>query len=168
MLRQETSSFPAGGCVADAGPIMKAIPHIARVLLGFIFTVFGLNGFLHFIPMPPPTGVAGQFMGALAGSEYLAVVFALQLVGGVLLLANRFVPLALTLLGPVIVNIVLFHIFMAPGGMAMALVVSLLWLVVFWSVRTAFAGIFQPRVTSEISAHRSAGLENARAAAAVR
>jgi putative oxidoreductase len=147
---------------------MKAIPHIARVLLGFIFTVFGLNEFLHFIPMPPPTGAAGQFMGALAGSQYLAVVFALQLVGGVLLLVNRFVPLALTLLGPVIVNIVLFHIFMAPAGMAMAMVVSLLWLVVFWSVRTAFAGIFQPRVTSEIPATRSAGLENPRAAAAVR
>jgi putative oxidoreductase len=154
--------------VADAPSIMKAIPHIARVLLGFIFTVFGLNGFLHFIPMPPPTGVAGQFMGALAGSHYLAVVFALQLVGGVLLLANRFVPLALTLLGPVIVNIVLFHIFMAPAGMAMAMVVSLLWLVVFWSVRTAFAFIFQPRVTSDIPAHRSTGVENARAAAAVR
>jgi len=126
---------------------MKTIYIIARLLLGLIFTVFGLNGFLHFIPMPPPTGVAGQYMGALFVSHYLVAVFALQLAGGVLLLINRFVPIALTLLGPVIVNILLFHITMAPSGIALALVVTLLWICVFAQVRSAFAGIFQPRVS---------------------
>ena len=128
---------------------MKTITVISRYLLGLIFTVFGLNGFLHFIPMPPPSGLAGQFMGALFVSHYLVPVFALQLIGGVLLLANRYVPLALTLLGPVIVNVVLFHALMAPEGLPLAVVVTVLWGAVFASVRTAFAGIFQQRVSTE-------------------
>ena len=74
---------------------MKIAVLIARFLLGLLFAVFGLNGFLHFIPMPPPAGLAGQYMGALFLSHYLVVVFLLQLIGGLLLLANRFVPLAL-------------------------------------------------------------------------
>lgn len=130
---------------------MKTSATIARYLLGLIFFIFGLNGFLHFIPMPPPQGIAGQFMGALFGSGVLSVVMAIQLAGGVLLLANRFVPLALTLLGPVIVNIVLFHALMEPTGIPLALVVTGLWLVVAFSVRRAFAGIFVSR-TSETPA----------------
>jgi len=93
---------------------MKIAALISRILLGLLFTVFGLNGFLHFIPMKAPTGLAGQYMGALFVSHYLVVVFLVQLIGGVLLLVNRFVPLALLLLGPVLVNILLFHTFMAP------------------------------------------------------
>src|SRR5688572_19540952 len=93
---------------------MKTLLHISRLLLGTMFLVFGLNGFLNFIPMPPPTGVAGQYLGALFVSHYLAAVFALEIVAGVLLLANRFVRLALTILAPILVNIVLFHAFMAP------------------------------------------------------
>jgi putative oxidoreductase len=73
--------------------IMKTAFVIARYLAGVIFLVFGLNGFLNFIPMPPPGGVAGQFMGALYASHYLWVIFAFQLVAAVLLLANRYVPL---------------------------------------------------------------------------
>jgi putative oxidoreductase len=80
-------------------------------------------------------------MGALFLSHYLAVVFLLELVGGLLLLVNRYVPLALTLLGPVLVNIVLFHSTMAPEGLPMALVATVLWLVVFAQVRRAFAGL---------------------------
>src|ERR1700710_519899 len=113
---------------------MKIAVLIARILLGLLFLVFGLNGFLHFIPMPPPTGLAGQYMGALYVSHYLTVVFLVQVVGGALLLANRFVPLALTLLGAVIVNILLFHSVLAPEGLPLALVTTLLWLVVFGSV----------------------------------
>jgi hypothetical protein len=124
---------------------MKIAFTIARVLLGLLFTVFGLNGFLHFIPMQPPAGLAGQYMGALFISHYLVVVFLLQLVGGFLLLANRYVPLALLLLGPVVVNIVLFHSFLAPEGLPMAFVAALLWVVVFAGVRTAFAGVFVQR-----------------------
>jgi len=121
---------------------MKIAVTIARILLGLMFTVFGANGFLHFIPMPPPSGLAGQYMGALFLSHYLVVVFLLQLVGGLLLLANRYVPLALVLLGPVIVNIVLFHSFLAPQGLPMALFAAVLWLVVFVGHRKAFEGLF--------------------------
>jgi putative oxidoreductase len=125
---------------------MKIAALISRILLGLLFTVFGLNGFLHFIPMQQPTGLAAQYMGALFVSHYLVVVFVLQLVGGVLLLANRFVPLALVLLGPVIVNILLFHATMAPEGLPMILFAIVLWLIVFTGVRQAFAGVFTDRV----------------------
>jgi hypothetical protein len=126
---------------------MKIAVLITRILLGLLFTVFGLNGFLHFIPMqPPPPGLAGQYTGALFQSHYLVVVFLLQLIGGLLLLANRFVPLALLLLGPVIVNILLFHVFMSPEGLPMALFAVVLWLVVFAGVRKAFAGVLVQRV----------------------
>lgn len=127
---------------------MKIAFTIARILLGLLFTVFGLNGFLHFIPMQPPTGLAGQYMGALFVSHYLVVVFLLQLVSGLLLLANRYVPLALLLLGPVVVNIVLFHSLLAPEGLPMAFVATVLWLLVFAGVRKAFTGVFVARVTA--------------------
>lgn len=128
---------------------MKIATLIARILLGLIFLVFGLNGFLRFIPMPPPTGLAGQYMGALFVSHYLVPVFLLQVVGGALLLANRFVPLALVLLGPVIVNILLYHALMVPEGLPLALVVTVLWLIVFAGVRSAFAGVFAMRVETQ-------------------
>src|SRR5471032_2090583 len=125
---------------------MKTVSAIARYLAGVVFLVFGLNGFLNFIPMPPPAGIAGQFMGALYASHYLWVIFAFQLVAGVLLLANRYVPLALAMLAPVIVNILTFHVLMEPSGLPMALVVAVLWVAVFIDVRVAFAGLFQSRV----------------------
>ena len=110
---------------------MKIAALISRILLGLLFLVFGMNGFLHFIPMPPPSGLAGQYMGALSLSRYLVFVFAVQVVGGALLLANRFVPLALTLLGPILVNILLFHSLMAPKGLPMALFATALWTILF-------------------------------------
>jgi hypothetical protein len=125
---------------------MKIASTIARILLGLLFTVFGLNGFLHFIPMQPPAGLAGQYMGALFVSHYLVIVFLVQLVGGLLLLANRYVPLALILLGPVIVNIICFHAFLAPEGLPLAFVATALWAVVFASVRGAFSGVFLQKV----------------------
>ena len=128
---------------------MKIIAIVARFLLGFIFLVFALNGFLHFIPASLPSGTAGQFVGALFVSNYLVVVFLLQLVAAVLLLLNRYVPLALTLLAPIIVNILLIHVLMLPSGLPLALVVTALWIVVFLSVRSAFAGLFQQRVLAE-------------------
>ena len=128
---------------------MKITIVIARFLLGLIFLVFGLNGFLHFIPSTLPSGMAGQFVGALAASNYLVVVFLLQLVSAILLLVNRHVPLALTLLAPIIVNILLFHILMAPSGLILAIVVTVLWIVVFLSVRSAFAGLLQQRVPTQ-------------------
>jgi len=125
---------------------MKILTSIARLLLGLIFVVFGLNGFLNFISMGPmPSGLAGQFIGALALSHYFWVVAALQVAGGALLLVNRFVPLALVLLGPVIVNIILYHVFLNPSGAALAIVVVILWGIVFYSYRQYFSGIFIQR-----------------------
>src|SRR5258707_1605712 len=122
---------------------MRTASVVARYLAGTIFLVMGLNGFLNFIPLPPPGGVAGQFMGALYVSHYLWVIFAFQVIGGLLLLANRYVPLATALLAPVIVNILTFHVLMAPAGLPMALFVTILWTAIFIQVRPAFSGLFQ-------------------------
>ena len=125
---------------------MKILTLIARLLLGLIFFVLGLNGFLNFLSMGPmPSGLAGQFIGALMLSHYFWVVAALQVAGGALLLVNRFVPLGLVLLGPVIVNILCYHLFLNPTGMALAIVVTILWLIVFYGHRQHFSGIFVQR-----------------------
>jgi uncharacterized membrane protein YphA (DoxX/SURF4 family) len=121
---------------------MKIASIIVRYLLGLIFLTFGLNGFLHFIPMPPPTGLAAQFVGAIFVSRYWMVIFGLQVIGGVLLLVNRFVPLALVLLGPVIVNIFFFHALMAPEGIPLAIVVVVLWSILAVRNKQHLAGIF--------------------------
>jgi putative oxidoreductase len=125
---------------------MKIASVIARYLAGVIFLVMGLNGFLNFIPLPPPGGVAGQFMAALYVSHYLWVIFAFQVIAGVLLLINRYVPLAVAVLAPVIVNILCFHVLMAPSGLPLALFVAVLWAVIFVSVRPAFSGLFEARL----------------------
>jgi putative oxidoreductase len=127
---------------------MKTASTISRYLLGVIFLVFGLNGFLNFIPAPPPTGVAGQFAGALFVSHYWIAIISIQLAGGILLLINQFVPLGLTLLGPVIVNILFFHAFMDPSGLPRAAVVIILWFLAAYNVRSVFAGILQSKADS--------------------
>ncbi len=129
---------------------MKIVTIVCRYLLGLIFTVFGLNGFLHFLPMqPPPSQLAVQFMTAAFASHYIAVVFLVQVVGGVLLLAGRFVPLALAILGPVLVNILDFHITMNPAGIGPGAVSTVLWLILFWRYRANFKGIFEVRPESK-------------------
>ena len=128
---------------------MKTASVIARYLAGLIFLVMGLNGFLHFIPFPPPPGIAGQFMGALYLSHYLWLIFAFQVIAGVLLLINRYVPLAVAILAPVIVNILTFHATMAPSGLPLALFVAVLWALIFVDVRPAFSGLFQSRLQPE-------------------
>src|ERR1700720_3624728 len=127
-------------------PIMRTASLIARYLAGVIFLVMGLNGFLNFIPLPPPGGIAGQFMGVLYVSHYLWVIFAFQVIAGVLLLVNRYVPLAVAVLAPVIVNILAFHALMAPSGLPLALFVAVLWAAIFIDVRPSFAGSFRARV----------------------
>jgi putative oxidoreductase len=125
---------------------MKVTALIARILLGLVFFVFGLNGFLHFIPVKQmPSGLAGQFSEVLFQSHYFYIVSALQVVGGALLLVNRYVPLAMVLLGPVIVNIFLFHLLMERSGLPLAIVVVILWLVLFMRYRQSFSGIFVQR-----------------------
>lgn len=124
---------------------MKYVIVIVRVLLGLMFAVFGSNAFLHFIPMPEMHGQAGAFMTALASTGYLYVIAVLQVLGGLcLLLGARFVPLGLTLLGPVIVNIVLYHLFLDTQGLPMAIVVAALSLFLLWIYRFKFPAIFQP------------------------
>jgi hypothetical protein len=130
-------------------PVVRTVSAISRYLAGVIFLVFGLNGFLNFIPLPPPGGVAGQFMGALYASHYLWVIFALQVIAAVLLLVNRYVPLAVAVLAPVIVNILSFHALMAPSGLPLALFVAVLWVLIFVRVRPAFAELFQSRLETQ-------------------
>jgi putative oxidoreductase len=122
---------------------MKILVLIARILLGLVFLVFGLNGFLMFLPLGPlPSGLAGQFVTALLQSHYVLVVSALQIAGGALLLVNRYVPLGLTILGPIIVNIFLYHLLLFHRGVGIAIVVAILWGIVAFYHRRAFAGLF--------------------------
>jgi putative oxidoreductase len=127
---------------------MKIVVMIARILMGLIFFVFGLNGFLQFIPPPKemPMGLAGQYIGALMQSHYIYFVSAVQVIGGALLLVNRYVPLALVLLGPVIVNILLYHILMDPKGIAPGIFVTITWAIVAYGARKHLSGIFAQRL----------------------
>src|SRR6476661_6258446 len=131
---------------------MKILATIARYLLALIFIVFGLNGFLHFIAQPPPPSeLARQYFTVMFASHYLVFVFGLQLIAGVLFLFRRTVPLALTIAGPLIVNILLFHALMDPGGIVPGLVVTALWFVIFWQFRAAFYGVLFTEPSSDRS-----------------
>ena len=121
---------------------MRIASLVSRILLGLLFVVFGSNGFLHFLPMAMPAGTAGQFMGSLFDSHYLIFLFSLELISGLLLLFDRFVPLALVILGPILVNILLYHGLMDPKGIVPGVVVTALWFIVFTAHRKYFAGIF--------------------------
>lgn len=124
---------------------VKIAATIARYLLGLIFLFAGSNILFHFLPNPPlPPGPLANFSSALAESHYIYALGFFQVAPAILLLINRYVPLALTVLAGVIVNINLIHITMAHSGLPTAVVVSLLWLLVFLRVRSAFSGIFAP------------------------
>ena len=124
---------------------MKVATIIIRTLLGLAFVVFGSNIFFHFLPMPPPPATpAGDFSKALMQSNYMYVIGLLQVIGGLLILIGRFVPLGLTLLGPVIVNILLFHIFLDRSGLPTAIVVVVLALFLLCRYRSNFAGLVKP------------------------
>ena len=123
---------------------MKIAIIIARTLLGLIFFVFGLNAFLNFIPMPPPpAGLAADFMKALFVSHYLYAVKCFEISGGLILLSGRYTPLGLTLVGPVIVNILFFHIFLDPSGLPMGIVLATLALFLLWRNSSAFVGLLK-------------------------
>lgn len=107
---------------------MRIVYLIARLLLGLMFTIFGANGFLHFIPAAIPPGMAGQFFQLLFESHYSVVIFAAQLAGGVLLLVGRWVPFALVMLAAVLANILTFHVTMSPETIAPAIVALVLWI----------------------------------------
>ena len=120
---------------------MKIASQIAKYLLALMFLVFGLNGFLHFIPQGPmPDGPGTQFFLAIAQSGYASVIFACQILGAILLL-TPYRALGLTVLAPVIVNILVFHITMMPAGLAPGIIVLVLWFLVYYPIRGAFRGI---------------------------
>jgi putative oxidoreductase len=124
---------------------MKIATIIARVLLGLIFLVFGSNAFLNFIPMPPPPpGLAGDYTKVFLASGYVYFIGGFQVIASLLILIGRFVPLGLTILGGIIVNIWIFHILMAPEGLPPAIVVTILELFLLWRYRDAFQGIMRP------------------------
>ena len=121
---------------------MKALTLTGRILLGLIFVVFGLNGFLQFLPRPPLPDAAQAFFAGLSATAYmLPLLFAAQVLGGVLLLVGM-VPLGLLILAPVIVNIVAFHVFLAPEGLPLAIVVAILEFFLAWAHRKAYAPLF--------------------------
>jgi putative oxidoreductase len=126
--------------------IAKHLPTAARIFLGLVFTVFGLNFFVHFIPQPPAPPQADAFVGALAASGYLMPLLATtEVLAGLLLLRNRFVPLALALLAPIVVNIVGFHLALAPAGLPVALAVLVAQLYLAWARRESFAPMLRAR-----------------------
>ena len=120
---------------------MEIAIFVVRILLGLLFVVFGLNGWFHFIPLPPREGRAAEFMGHMISTGYFNVILVLQVVGGLLLLSGISVPLGLTLLSPVIVNIVMFHLFMDRKGIGLALVILVLSLFLLWQYWASFAGL---------------------------
>jgi len=127
---------------------MKIVVLIVRLLLGLLFFVFGLNAFLQFLKGAIPGGLAGEFLQTLFQSHYVLAIGAVQALGGVLLLINRYVPLALTILGPVIVNILLYHLLLSHEGVGGALIVVASWFVLFFHYRQYFFGIFTAKASS--------------------
>ena len=131
--------------------ISSKLPSIARVALGLTFFVFGLNGFLHFLPQPPMSGPPAEFAGALFATGYMfPLIKGTEVVAGLLLLGNRFVPLALTVLAPVVVNIVAFHAFLAPASLGLPLLLTALGIYLAYTERAVFAPILQARSTEAV------------------
>jgi uncharacterized membrane protein YphA (DoxX/SURF4 family) len=129
--------------------VTDRLPTAARILLGLVFVVFGLNGFLQFIPMPEPPPAAGAFFGALAATGYfLPLLKATEVAVGVLLLAGRWVPLALTVLAPITVQIFAFHAFLEPGGMPMTVVILALHVFLAWCYRSSYRALFVAKAST--------------------
>src|SRR5262245_51571927 len=147
-----STESPAQGNPTDgqSRSFTRFLPAIARILMGLMFFVFGLNGFLQFIPPPkePMPAAAMDFAGALFKTGYMIqLVAGTQLLVGVLLLINRFVPLALALIAPILVGIITFHIFLAPASTAPGAVVLVMELYLAWAYRSAFRPMLAARVS---------------------
>ncbi|MFL5304464.1 MAG: DoxX family membrane protein [Polyangia bacterium] len=146
--------------------IRRHVPTAARLLLGLVFTTFGLNFFLHFMPTPPPPPKAlAAIMGLMANGYLMQLAHATELVAGVLLLTGFFVPLALTLLAPVIVNIVAFHLLLAPSGIGPGLLVLVLEIGLAWAYRAAFAPMLRARTPLPATSDGDSATEDLRAVA---
>jgi putative oxidoreductase len=121
---------------------------IARIVLGLIFLVLGLNGFFFFIPTPPIAGFAATFFNTMIASHYSVMVFGVQIIAAIMLLTNQYLPLALVALAAVLANILDYHITMLPSGLPLPLFTTLLWFVVAWPLRSHFALLFARRVAA--------------------
>jgi len=140
--------------------LQSKAPFAARMALGTIFFVFGLNGFLHFIPQPPPPPAALAFAGALFQTGYMfPLIKGTEVLASLMLLSGRYVPLALTLLAPIVVNIVAFHVFLAPGAgpLMIAFTVLALGIYLAWSERAIFRPFFQTRRADAPASDRARG-----------
>jgi uncharacterized membrane protein YphA (DoxX/SURF4 family) len=147
-----TTASPPRRSIKDA--LARSLPEAARVLLGLIFFVFGLNGFLHFLPQPPPPAAIVPFVEGLTSTGYfMPVLKGVEVLAGLLLLSNRFVPLALTVLAPIVVQIALFHVLLAPA-LPMVVVLLALELYLAWTHRSAFAPMLaaKHRPSSQLAA----------------
>src|ERR1700753_629226 len=130
---------------------MKIVVIICRILLGLGFVVFGLNGFLHFIPMgptPPADSLIGKFMTVMMSSGWMTVIAAIQILGGLLVLIGGTAPLGLAILAPILFNILCFHILLAGGAqIGGGLVFTLLEIVLIYAYRPYFSGLFATKAT---------------------
>jgi hypothetical protein len=142
-MTTEVLPAPAGETTAA-----RFVTNGARVLLGFIFFASGLNGLFQFVAPPAMEGKAATFMEGLAASGYIfPLLFATYIVAGAALLANRFVPLALVVLAPAIVNIFAVHVALEPHGMPIAIAVVALELFLAWRYREAYRPLFRAYAT---------------------
>ena len=123
---------------------MKIVVIGVRLILGLVFFVFGLNIFFHFIPTPTPPGDATTLMTLMFVHGWFKVIGTLEILGGALLLSGRFVPLGLTILGPILLVIVLFHSTLAPAGLAFAMFWTLMELYLIYSYRASFEPMLNP------------------------
>lgn len=126
--------------------VRARIPAIARTLLGLAFVVFGLNYFLHFLPQPAMPADAIAFGGALTAGKVFAITKPIEIAAGLALLGNRFVPLALTLLAPIEIGILTFHVALEPSGLPLIVILIALTIYLAWSYRSAFAPMLRARV----------------------
>jgi uncharacterized membrane protein YphA (DoxX/SURF4 family) len=133
---------------------MSKLIAVLRIVLGLAFLVFGLNYFLHFLPEPPPSPQILEFVIPFVAAKYMGLVKTIEIAAGAALLANRFVPLALTLLAPILVGILNFHAALAPSGLPVPLVLTAIEIVLAWSYRDAFAPLFHARTAPRAAAER--------------
>lgn len=146
--------------------ISRKLPTIARIFLGALFLLFGLNGFLHFLPMPPAPEKAGAFLGALAATGYMfPLIKETEVLAGILLLTGRFVPLALTILAPIVINIVAYHAALAPEGLALPVVLTAVGVYLAYAYRGSFAGVLAANAKPAVSGESHATGEPAESAA---
>jgi len=128
---------------------MRIIHPVARVLLGLVFLVIGLNGFHPFIPAPPPPGIALQWLTPMMTSHYIWFTSGVQVITGIMLLTNRYVLLAIVTLAAVLANILAYHLTMQIATIPLALVTLLLWFVVAWPYRAHFLPLFVAKATPQ-------------------